>query len=651
MTTRRFRDCFAIRGIPASRVPGRLAAAAGAVALIGALLPAPLMLAAGTVPSGAASVRSLNPTSAPREAPADLARALGADGTFRGAPGLTGTVDTSAWTLVSDPATGGAPRFAPAASTARTVAPASIAGPWSAIGSNGAGTDGALNGPVYAIAVSGTSLYVGGYITNVAGMPGVNDIAKWNGVAWSSLGGPYALDGIVTAIAISGSNVYVGGHFTNAGGNAKADYVARWNGSSWSNLGSNAAGTDGALNNWVRAIAVSDTGDVYVGGDFEDAAGIAQADFVARWDGSAWFALGSDVAGTGGAINDMVYALAYSGTDLYVGGAFTDAAGITWADSIARWDGAEWYGFPGTTNWGGGGAVENTVGAIAVSDTDLYIGGAFTNVNTDQADFVAKWDGSSWSALGSGSPNGGALYGGAGVYALAVIGTDVYVGGTFTDAAGIATADHIARWDGAAWNAVGSNVAGTDGALNMDVYALAPSVSGSSLYAGGAFTDAAGNARADNLALWGPPPPVVRKPDGWIRLGTGAYVGNNVYNTTATGQSRTGSALRGHTVTFGIAIQNDGSGAMDRFKVKATGTATTTYTVKYYRGTTDITAAVVAGTYTTASLAPGATFLITAKVTVKSTAAVGSKVTRLVTFTSVGNSAKKDAVQFIGKRA
>jgi hypothetical protein len=72
--------------------------------------------------------------------------------------------------------------------------------------------------------------------------------------------------------------------------------------------------------------------------------------------------------------------------------------------------------------------------------------------------------------------------------------------------------------------------------------------------------------------------------------------------------------------------------------------------VRYYRGTTDITTAVVAGTYKTTSIAKGSTFYITAKVLVKSTATVGSSVTRLVTSTSVGNTAKKDAVKLIGKR-
>ena len=121
-------------------------------------------------------------------------------------------------------------------------------------------------------------------------------------------------------------------------------------------------------------------------------------------------------------------------------------------------------------------------------------------------------------------------------------------------------------------------------------------------------------------------------------------MGNNVYNTTGSGQSKTGSKPLGKTITFGISVQNDGTSA-DSFKLLATGAATSAYSVKYLDGATDITAAVVAGTYTTPSLAAGATRLITVTVKVKSTAAVGSKVTRLVTISSVADPTKKDAVR------
>ena len=114
---------------------------------------------------------------------------------------------------------------------------------------------------------------------------------------------------------------------------------------------------------------------------------------------------------------------------------------------------------------------------------------------------------------------------------------------------------------------------------------------------------------------------VVRQPDGRIRLGTHGYpgtttsyhatfVGNNIYNTTGARQKATVenfNEVEGAFKTFDISIQNDGTRA-DRFKVKATGAATGGWTVTYFHGTTNITSAVVAGTFRTASLAPGATY-------------------------------------------
>lgn len=63
----------------------------------------------------------------------------------------------------------------------------------------------------------------------------------------------------------------------------------------------------------------------------------------------------------------------------------------------------------------------NSLGYSAVMDGagDLYIGGMFDAVGVTRPTGIAKWNGSSWSALGSGmSP----------VYALAVSGTNLYAG-------------------------------------------------------------------------------------------------------------------------------------------------------------------------------------------------------------------------------
>jgi hypothetical protein len=597
--------------------------------LIGALIT-PLV-------SGAVAGHS-SPRSVPREHAADLGATLGADGAFRGTAGVKGAIDARAWTLVSNLAAGEPPRFAPATNS---VSP-SAAGPWSALGSNGAG-DGALNGYVDALAVSGTDLYVGGLFTDAAGIPEADYVAKWNGSVWSALGsngsGDGALNAAVWAFAVHDGDLYIGGYFTDAAGIPEADHVANWNGSAWSALGSNGSG-NGALNSVVWVFALSGT-DLYVGGQFTNAAGIHEADGIARWNGAAWSALGSDGSGNGALHQpNAVNALAVYGTNLYVGGQFTNAAGIQAADYVARWNGSAWSSLG--SRGSGDGVLNDMVRALAVSGSNLYVGGYFYNVaGIAEADGIARWNGSAWFALGSNGAGNGALN--HFVSSLAVSATGLYVGGGFFNAASIPAADRIAKWNGNAWSALSGS---GNGVLNQSVLTLA--VSGSDLYVSGAFTNAAGIPEADRIAKW--TAPVVRKPDGRVRLGSGQYVGNNVDNTTGVDPKRSGSAAPGHTLTFGISIQNDGTSA-DRFTVKATGTAVSGYSLKFFRGATEITAAVVAGTYQTWLLAPGAAYLITARVTVKSAAAVGSQVTRLVALTSVANSTRIDAVKFVAKHA
>jgi hypothetical protein len=315
---------------------------------------------------------------------------------------------------------------------------------------------------VYAAAVDGTgNLYMGGDFRSVGNVFATN-IAKWNGTSWSPLGSgmggatyPY-----VWALTVSGSDLYAGGGFRTAGGSA-AYYVAKWNGSGWSALGS-------GMDNEVRALAVSGT-NLYVGGYFATAGG-REARSIAKWNGSSWSAVGSGTYG-------QVDALAVSGSDLYAGGSFTTVGGSP-ANYIAKWDGNSWsplgsgMGFPFAR-----------VYALAVSGGMLYAGGYFTTAGGNPANNIAKWNGTSWSALGSGMSGGPYS---THVSALAVLGGDLYAGGSFTNAGG-SPANYIAKWDGSSWSALGSG-------MNGLVYALA--VSGSALYAGGGFTTAGGKVSA-----------------------------------------------------------------------------------------------------------------------------------------------------------
>ena len=128
--------------------------------------------------------------------------------------------------------------------------------------------------------------------------------------------------------------------------------------------------------------------------------------------------------------------------------------------------------------------------ALTVDNSgNLYAGGQFTTAGGTNAKYVAKWDGSNWSALGSGISFW--------VYALEVDGSgNLYAGCLFSTAGGT-NANNIAKWNGATWSALGSGVGSFFG---RQVLAMACDGSGN-LYVGGNFSAAGGNNNnANNIA-------------------------------------------------------------------------------------------------------------------------------------------------------
>ena len=367
---------------------------------------------------------------------------------------------------------------------------------WSALGSGMTNIYG--NARVYALAVSGTNLYAGGYFTGAGGVSATN-IAQWNGSSWSALGSGISGAGVsgygpyVYALAVSGNTLYAGGMFTMAGGSA-ASYIAQWNGSSWSALGSGISGPVKIGYNYyalsVDALAVAGT-NLYAGGWFTVAGGVS-ANYIARWNGSTWSAMGSG-------LNGSANALAVAGTNLYAGGTFTASGdGSQMLDYIAQWNGSAWSAVGSGMNnqYLGVGYEDTGVSALAVSGNTLYAGGFFPVAGGVAIDNIAQWNGSTWSSLGSDMGLAGSIS------ALALSSNTLYVGGDFMWAGGI-SASNIAQWNGSSWSALGSGVDGTVSAL---------AVSGTNLFVGGGFS-AAGGVSVNNIAQW--------NGSSWSVLGSG----------------------------------------------------------------------------------------------------------------------------------
>ncbi|NIR69773.1 T9SS type A sorting domain-containing protein [candidate division KSB1 bacterium] len=354
-------------------------------------------------------------------------------------------------------------------------------------GSNWSSLGNGVDDWVLAIKKSGSDLIVGG-LFETAGGSTAHRIAKWSGSGWSSIGEGEnnGVTGLVEAIAVDGSQIYVAGQLNRAG-SVGAHYIARWDGSNWSALANQ---DNNGLRNHVQAIAAG-RHEAYVGGGFTEAGGIL-VNYIAKWDGSKWSPLGQGV-------DNPVSAIALSGSDVFVGGGFTQAGG-TGSNFIAKWDGSSWSPLGDGLSGNFYGDSVPQANSIVVVGGEVYVGGNFTSAGQISANNIAKWNGSNWSALGSGV-NGE-------VEGMAVVGSNVYVGGEF-DAAGGEGADEIAMWDGSSWHALESDV-------NLTFRAIAVNLEGEIIVTG-PFFDPFGNSLFD-VAKW----------DGnnWIPLGDGVVSGS-----------------------------------------------------------------------------------------------------------------------------
>jgi hypothetical protein len=141
-----------------------------------------------------------------------------------------------------------------------------------------------------------------------------------------------------------------------------------------------------------------------------------------------------------------------------------------------------------------------------------------------------------------------------------------------------------------------------------------------------------------------PSPSTTGKPDARIASPAPA-VGDDVYGGTK--QKKKQKVSVGKKATYTVSLQNDGTGA-DRLKVLGGKTANG-FKVKYVGPDgTNITKAVVAGTFLTPSLANGATYDV--KVIVKVTKKAVKKLKVPVRATSVATPAASDAVLLLTKR-
>ncbi|TVR80243.1 MAG: T9SS C-terminal target domain-containing protein [Chitinophagaceae bacterium] len=329
------------------------------------------------------------------------------------------------------------------------------------------------NNIVRDIAVSGNIVYVGGQFTSIGGESrnriAALDAITGNATAWN----PNANDNVWT-LTVTGSMVYAGGEFTNIGEQTRNNIAAL-------------DATTGAPTNWnpnagstVWTIAVSGS-TVYAGGAFASIGGESR-NRIAALDVNTGLATAWDPNVTG-----LIYALATDGSTVYAGGSFGNIGGAA-RSNIAALD----INTGNATAWNPG--ANNTVRALAIDDNIIYAGGLFTSIGGDARTYIAALDATTGTPT-FWNPNAGGV-GVSSVRVLAIEDTTVYAGGSFsfigaTMRSNIAALELDESFFGEAtlW----------DPDANDQVFALA--VEGNTVYVGGEFSFIGGEARNNIAAL------------------------------------------------------------------------------------------------------------------------------------------------------
>jgi hypothetical protein len=317
------------------------------------------------------------------------------------------------------------------------------------------------NGEVYSLAVSGSTVFIGGLFNQVNGLTR-GRIASLDATTGAVTAWNPGANGTVYALVVSGSTVYAGGVFTSIGGQARSRLAALD-----ATTGTVAAWNPNPSGN-VYSLALSG-GTLYVGGVFFTVGGQSRVGLAAVDAAS-----GSVSAWNPGA-NTYVYALATDGSTVYAGGRFTTAGGQA-RNRIAALDAAT----GAATAWDPN--ANGTVWALVLDGSTLYAGGEFDAIGGEEREYLAAFDVSTGD-ITDWNPNPNHY-----VYALAKSGSTIYAGGRFTSVGSWLTRNYLAALD------VTTGAATTwDPNPNGAVLALA--VSGSTVYVAGDFATVAGQPR------------------------------------------------------------------------------------------------------------------------------------------------------------
>jgi hypothetical protein len=301
------------------------------------------------------------------------------------------------------------------------------------------GPDAIWDVPHQRLLSDGKTLYVSGSLSGAGGVAS-QSLIGFSGEEWVAQGtADLGVAGTVIDLAVSGPgcSLYAFGGISHTGGEPAPGGLARFDGSAWSAIGAPLPAF-----HYCVGQAVSEAGEVYIG--CYDQTSDVLASHVYRLGDGEWQAIGEPHGLE--AISDL--AMDRTGRLWVVGG----------LDSgyLARLDGDRFTVLED--------GFDSFVSRIAIApDGDdepaLVVGGAFSRIGSIEVSRVAHWDGAQWSALGDGVTSG--------VMALEYGARAIYVA---TGDEGNPGRRILAAWDGAQWTELATPERGLPAPMGKTVH-------------------------------------------------------------------------------------------------------------------------------------------------------------------------------------
>ena len=334
---------------------------------------------------------------------------------------------------------------------------------------------------------AGEALYATGVFDSAGGVP-LTGLGRWHpSTGWSSFGDAEFSGHVLRVLQLPSDArpmLYLGGAFSAVNG-VQARGVARFDGANWTALGNGLYADGSGSPDGVQDLAAFDDGTglklyAALNGFLNPITGV----YV--FDGAAWSRAGTPPYPTGGTSTLATY---HDGTSnaLYAGGY---CSGVT---RVWRFDGTSWTSRTGHSTWN----LVGTVASLAVYDDGagpaLFVGGFW---NWPQIGWLERLDATAVTPV--------ALNVAGGVYDLAVdddlSGSTLCVAGGF-DSIGGTTSPGAARWNGSTWSNLGTGFASQVAPLGViSILPRTDPVTGQrEVVAAGRFDVAGGNG-ASNLA-------------------------------------------------------------------------------------------------------------------------------------------------------